>query len=86
MAALRTFKRIAEENRSIGWEPPEQGGYGLPDSFNLQLQKASHDTLGIDAGPFLLGIENARTGLIWKLFHRHPVSRNAVRLLQFKLR
>jgi hypothetical protein len=30
----------------------------------------------------LLAIENARTGLIWKLFMRHPVSQSAVKRLQ----
>ncbi|UCE47064.1 MAG: hypothetical protein JSW47_15825 [Phycisphaerales bacterium] len=47
---------------------PEQGGYGLPDSFNIDENWISDRPLGIAHGPMLVMIENPRTGLIWKSF------------------
>jgi len=84
MDALREFHRLANAHDFIGWKSPVAGGYGLPDSFNLDQKTASHDALGIDAGPMLVAIENARTGLIWKLFHQHHVAKRATQRLKFK--
>lgn len=46
------------------------GGYGLLDRFNLDRteQQGTPDYISIDEGPLLVAIENARAGLIWKLF------------------
>ena len=84
MRALREFVRLAKQNPHVGWDDVDQGGYGLPDSFKLTQGKATHDTLAIDAGPMLLGIENARTGLIWRLFSEHPVAKHASQRLGFE--
>jgi hypothetical protein len=61
--------------------------YGFLDSFNPSLQldvKVQHgrivpgigwfdtDYLGIDQGPILAMIENARTGLVWNTMRRNP--------------
>ena len=62
--------------------------YGFLDSFNPTLTDASAplrhgrvvpgigwvdgDYLGIDQGPILIGIENARTGLVWQTLRRNP--------------
>ena len=86
MEALREFVRLAKSKSFIGWESVQDGGYGLPDSFNLSQKKATHDTLAIDAGPMLLGIENARSGLIWKLFSEHPIAIDASKRLGFAQR
>ena len=44
----------------------------------------SDDYVGIDVGPMLLGIENARTGLIRRLFMQSATARNAVSRLQLQ--
>lgn len=82
LAALRAFRTLRnEDGKPTIWRDPADGGYGFVDSFNLDQDFASDDYVGIDQGPMLLAIENARTGLIWKLFMRHPtVQRSLARL------
>lgn len=41
------------------------GKYGFVDSFNPTLNWFNKDYLGIDQGPFVIMIENFRTGLVW---------------------
>jgi hypothetical protein len=43
------------------------GRYGFSNGINPQKDWKGPDVLGIDLGMMLLGIENARTGMIWKL-------------------
>ncbi len=86
IAALREFRHLKHGGKLLAWQNVEEGGHGLADSFNLDQGLAAFDTLGIDAGPMLLAIENARTGLIWRLFHQHEAAQRAVRLLQWKKR
>jgi hypothetical protein len=69
LQALRAFRDLmGKDGKPFAWRDPRDGGYGLVDSFNLDQKYAHDDWLGIDQGPLLLAIENARTGLIWKLF------------------
>ncbi|MBI5865360.1 MAG: hypothetical protein HZB38_12800 [Planctomycetes bacterium] len=76
VAALRAFRELrGKDGRLLVWRDPKEGGYGFVDSFNLDWNYAHEDYTGIDEGPMLLAIENARSGLIWKLFMRHPVAR-----------
>ena len=83
LAAIRAFRTLKDETgRPVVWRDPTEGGYGFVDSFNLDQRFASDDYVGIDQGPMLLGIENARTGLIWKLFMRHDMVREALRRLK----
>ncbi len=77
LAALRWFRELTDDNGApLLWRDPGHGGFGLPDAFNLRSEGeapwVASDTVAIDHGPMLLGIENARTGLIWSLFSRHP--------------
>ncbi len=82
MAALRAFHELADDRgRPFVWRDPEAGGYGFVDCFNLDQRFASDDYVGIDQGPMLLGIENARTGLIWRLFMGSGTAQAAVRRL-----
>lgn len=67
MAALRHIRYLQIDGRPI-WANIEQGGYGLPDAFNIDENWISDQVFGIAHGPMVLMIENARTGLIWKLF------------------
>lgn len=82
LAALRAFRTLEDEHgRPLVWRDPAEGGYGFADCFNLDQGYVSADYIGIDQGPLLLAIENARTGLIWRLFMRHEaVQRSLDRL------
>jgi hypothetical protein len=82
LAALRAFRALTDAaGRPLVWRDPAEGGYGFVDSFNLDQGFVSDDYVGIDQGPMLLAIENARTGLIWKLFMGNAsVRRGAARL------
>jgi hypothetical protein len=85
LAALRAFRTLKRPDGTPAvWWDRSEGGYGLVDCFNLDQDFKSDDYVGIDHGPMLLAIENARTGLIWKLFMRHEVARRAVERLKLK--
>ena len=64
------------------WRDPAAGGYAFADSFNLDQRRACDDNVAIDVGPMLLAIENARSGLIWRLFMQHEVAKRAVERLK----
>ena len=87
MAALREYYELRDsDGQPLVWRDPERGGYGFVDSFQLDPDYAHEEYLGIDVGPLLLAIENARTGLIWKLFMQHEVSQAAVARLRLRPR
>jgi hypothetical protein len=78
MAALRVMRDLKDKNgQPLTWRDPTQGGYGFVDAFNLDQKYASDDYVGIDQGPLLLAIENARTGLIWRLFMQSETAKRA---------
>jgi len=85
LAALRKMQSLRNKaGAPLVW--PEAGdSYGLRDSFNIDQDYAPKEYIAIDVGPMLLMIENARTGLIWRLFHEHPASQRAVDRLRWKL-
>jgi len=76
LQAIRSLK--GPDGRPFVWRDPAEGGYGLVDCFNLDQNFASDDYVGIDHGPMLLAIENARTGLIGKLFMQSDTAKRAV--------
>jgi hypothetical protein len=82
LAAIRAFRQLRDsKGKLVVWRDPSTGGYGFVDSFNLDQGFSCDDYVGIDQGPILLAIENARSGLIWKLFMRHEaVQRSLERL------
>jgi len=83
LAALRAFYELRDETgRRLIWRDWSEGGYGFVDAFNLDQGYVSDDYIGIDQGPMLLAIENARSGLIWRLFMRHPAIQRALRRLK----
>lgn len=83
LAAIRAFRSLKDaDGKPLVWRDPKAGGYGFVDSFNLDQNFVCEDYVGIDQGPMLLAIENARTGLIWKLFMRHETVRRALKRLQ----
>ena len=48
------------------------GRYGFSEAFNLDKDWYDPDVVGIDLGMMLLSVENAHTGLIWRLMGRNP--------------
>lgn len=83
MAALRAFRALRDDaGAPLVWRDPNDGGYGFVDAFSLKQKYVCDDYVGIDQGPMLLAIENARTGLVWKLFMAHEVAQRAVERLR----
>lgn len=73
ISALRHYRGLRRPDGSaLVWRDPSAGGFGFQDAFNLGRDWVSSDCLAIDQGPLVLAIENARTGLVWRLFHAHP--------------
>ena len=79
-AALRHYAEVKDtQGHPLVWREPAVGSYGFQDAFNLGTGWCAPDCVAIDQGPMILCIENARTGLIWKLFSRHPSITEGVR-------
>lgn len=87
MAALHEYRSLKNnEGKPLVWRDPAEGGYGFLDAFRLDPPEAYEVYLGIDQGPMLLAIENARSGLIWQLFKQHPVAQAATERLRLEPR
>lgn len=86
--ALKYYRELSASGRAPGlWEDPSKGGWGFADSFCANADGSvwvGKDHLPIDHGPMLLAIENARSGLIWKLFGGHPAIRSGMARLGMK--
>lgn len=54
------------------------GRYGFADAFNPQTGWTGRDVLGIDVGITLIGIENFRTGNVWKWFMKNAEAKNGL--------
>jgi hypothetical protein len=79
LEALRNYRDLARRPELLDlWQPPDAGGQGFADSFNLGKGWVSPERFAIDQGSMLLAIENARTGLVWELFHAHRYVREAM--------
>ncbi len=85
IAALRAYRQLKDKNGApLVWRDPDNGGFAFADSFNLDQPHVSDDNVSIDIGPMLLAIENARTGLIWKLFMSHELAKRGVKRLGWR--
>lgn len=92
IAAMRYFHSLKDrDGKPLIWREKrpksidqigEGEGYGFLDAYNLDKGWVAKDYLGIDQGPLVLAIENARTGLVWRLFHAHPVVKSGVARLK----
>jgi len=76
------------------------GQYGFFDAFNPTLTDAASplahgritpqagwvgpDYLGLDQGPIVVGIENWRTGLVWRTMRKNPHIRRGLERAGFK--
>lgn len=83
MAALAEMRHLQVDGKAA-WKSPEEGGYGFQDGFCLDEHWVSDQVIGIAQGPMLLMIENARTGLIWKLMMKNDIIRQGLTRAGFK--
>lgn len=74
----------ADPRGSTGAETGRVPGFGFLDSVNIGKKWVAGDYVAIDQGPLVLAIENARTGLIWRLFHRSAVAQQGAARLKWK--
>jgi hypothetical protein len=99
LAAIRYYKSLrAPDGSPLVWEDPARTfgarpGFGFRDSFQLPgpgseltTPWVADDFVAIDQGPMLIAIENARTGLVWNLFHKHPAVQRAMMRLSLERR
>jgi hypothetical protein len=70
MNALKEMRKLKIDQKSV-WQSEEDGGYGFWDGFDIDKHWISNQVIGIAQGPMLLMVENARTGLIWKLMMKN---------------
>jgi hypothetical protein len=59
------------------------GRYGFDDAFNADLNWWDPEVIGIDLGMALVSIENARSGLVWRLMSRSPIVQRGLRAAGF---
>ncbi|MCG3123685.1 MAG: hypothetical protein GIKADHBN_02106 [Phycisphaerales bacterium] len=82
IAALRHYRDLKNSaGEPLVWRDPNAGGVGFLDSFTLATGWHASGCVAIDQGPLILAIENARTGLVWKLFGSHPHAQRAMQRL-----
>jgi len=55
--------------------------YGFVDAFNLTAGWFDKDYLGLDQGPYVIMIENFRTGMVWNYVMKDPVIINGLKAL-----
>ncbi|MEK8022214.1 MAG: glucoamylase family protein [Candidatus Hydrogenedentota bacterium] len=73
-AALRHLRAI----------PGLWGLYGFADAYNARNNWIATDAIGIDQGALLLSIENARSGLLWRLVSSRAEIQRALSLAGFR--
>ncbi|USN99659.1 MAG: hypothetical protein H6810_03080 [Phycisphaeraceae bacterium] len=86
LRAMRHYRSLESPDGSpLVWRGLDAGGFGFVDSFRTgETPWHGDETVAIDQGPMLLLIENARTGLIWRLFGAHPAVDAGFRALGFR--
>jgi hypothetical protein len=87
LRALRHWRELSQRESAWRklWSDPSNGGFGFVDAFNRDTGWICDEHLAIDQLPMLLSIENARTGLVWQLFHAHPMVQAGMARLKLKL-
>ena len=86
VSAARAMRAMTgPDGRPAVWRDPSNGaGWGLRDAYRRGEDGSvwvAADDLAIDQGPLVLLVENARTGLISRAFHRQRWVRSAVKAL-----
>jgi hypothetical protein len=77
--SLATLKNMYKEHHSKLW-----GKYGFADAYNVNRDWYAEDVIGIDQGPLMLAIENARSGMVWKYFMKNKCIQESLEKIGFK--
>ncbi|MDX2064501.1 MAG: glucoamylase family protein [Fimbriimonadaceae bacterium] len=64
--------------------PKAWGRYGFPNGYNPHRDWIDPEVIGIDLGMMMLGIENARSGMVHRWMARHPVVKRGLQRLGFR--
>ena len=83
ISALGEMRHLNVDGKPI-WKSFKEGGYGFWDGFNLDEHWVADQVIGNAQGPMLLMIENARTGLVWKLMMNNEMIRQGLARAGFK--
>lgn len=83
MIFLPDLSKAALKNYCEFKDLPLWGKYGFANSFNRDRKWVGPDVIGIDQGALLLGIEDHRTGLIWKHMMKNDAVQRAMKLAGF---
>ncbi|HBG26791.1 MAG: hypothetical protein A2Y10_05475 [Planctomycetes bacterium GWF2_41_51] len=83
ISALREMRKLKIEGKTV-WQSVDDGGYGFWDGFDIDKHWVSDQVIGIAQGPMLLLIENARTGLVWKLMMKNHYVKQGLARAGFK--
>lgn len=59
------------------------GTYGFKDAYSLDKVWFADSFIAINQGPIIIGIENYRSGLLWKYFMQSPEIKNGLTKLKF---
>ena len=76
--SIRALRNMYDQHRKA-W-----GKYGFADCINPSQNFIAQDVLGLDAGTILLGIENYRSEMIWKLAMRNRWMQHGSRQMGWK--
>lgn len=60
------------------------GDYGFKDAYSVKDDWYAASYIAIDQGPVIIGIENYRSGLLWKNFMKSPHVKKGLNTLGFK--
>lgn len=87
--ALRFARGLTGPDGEPGvWRGNGPEGWGFADAYRLgddgRTDWVAEDFVAISQGPLLLGIENARTGLVWELFMSHDAVRGGMERLRLR--
>ena len=77
-AAMPVLRHLHDDLGDRLW-----GEWGFVDAFNESLGWVAESRLAIDQGPIVVGLENYRSGLIWRLVSGRPEVRRGLRALGF---
>ena len=77
--SLSALKFMYHEYKDKIW-----GKYGFCDAYNIDRSWHASDVIGIDQGALILGIENARTGMVWDYFMKNECIQRALDKIGFK--
>jgi len=78
-ASMRALRHFHDDLGDRLWRD-----YGFIDAFSESADWYAESHLAIDQGPIVVMIENARSGLLWKLFMSCPEVHAGLRRLDFE--